>query len=59
MRIGELAALTGLAPATIRYYERRGLLARAGRTTSGYRTYSPETGLQLRYARGGSSERCC
>jgi len=48
MRIGELAALTGLAPATIRYYERRGLLARPTRTTSGYRSYSAEAGLQLR-----------
>lgn len=51
MRIGELAALTGLAPATIRYYERRGLLARPGRTTSGYRSYAPEAGLQLRVIR--------
>ena len=51
MRIGELAALTDLAPGTIRYYERRGLLARPGRTTSGYRSYSPETGLQLRLIR--------
>jgi DNA-binding transcriptional MerR regulator len=51
MRIGELAGLAGLAPATIRYYERRGLLPRPGRTASGYRSYSPETGLQLRLIR--------
>jgi len=51
MRIGELAGLPGLAPATIRCYERRGLLSRPSRTPAGYRTYSPEAGLQLRLIR--------
>ena len=51
MRIGELARLAGLAPATIRYYERRGLLPRPVRTSSGYRSYSAEVGLQLRLIR--------
>jgi DNA-binding transcriptional MerR regulator len=51
MRIGELAGLAGLAPATIRYYERRGLLSRPGRTAAGYRSYSPDARLQLRLIR--------
>jgi MerR family mercuric resistance operon transcriptional regulator len=51
MRIGELAGLAGVAPATIRYYERRGLLPRPGRTPAGYRSYSPEASLQLRLIR--------
>lgn len=51
MRIGELAGLAGLNPATVRYYERRGLLSRPARTTAGYRTYPAETVVQLRLIR--------
>ena len=51
MRIGELAGLTGLNPATVRYYERRGLLSRPARTTAGYRSYPAETVVQLRLIR--------
>jgi len=40
MKIGELAARTGLTAHTIRYYERIGLLPRAGRGASGQRDYS-------------------
>jgi DNA-binding transcriptional MerR regulator len=39
MRIGELAARTGVSVQTIRYYERRGLIPRPARTPAGYRTY--------------------
>jgi MerR family transcriptional regulator, mercuric resistance operon regulatory protein len=39
MRIGELAGLVGVNPATVRYYERRGLLRRPARTTAGYRSH--------------------
>ncbi len=38
----ELAGLTGVSPDTLRHYERKGLLARAHRTASGYRRYPPE-----------------
>ena len=38
MRIGELAARTGLAPSAIRYYEQEGLLPRVVRR-SGQRVY--------------------
>ncbi len=51
MRIGELARLAGLNTATIRYYERRGLLTRPGRTTSGYRAYPAQSVVQLRLIR--------
>ena len=51
MRIGELGRLAGVQPATIRYYERRGVLSRPQRTPSGYRTYPAEAGLQLRLIR--------
>jgi len=40
MKIGELAVRAGVTVDAIRFYERRGLLARAPRTASGYRTYS-------------------
>ncbi|MBY0271679.1 MAG: Cd(II)/Pb(II)-responsive transcriptional regulator [Burkholderiales bacterium] len=39
MRIGELAAATGVEVETIRYYEREKLLAPPGRQSNGYRTY--------------------
>lgn len=39
MKIGELAALTGTAVETIRYYEREGLMPAAPRTDSNYRLY--------------------
>jgi MerR family Zn(II)-responsive transcriptional regulator of zntA len=48
MRIGELARLSGVRPATLRYYESRGLLSRPARTDSGYRSYTPTSAAQLR-----------
>lgn len=42
MKIGELAALTGAAVETIRFYEAEGLLQPAERSVSNYRTYGPE-----------------
>ncbi len=42
MKIGEVAARTGLTAQAIRYYEREGLLPRASRTHTGYRLYGPE-----------------
>ncbi|MFI6213263.1 MerR family DNA-binding protein [Nocardia brasiliensis] len=39
MRTGELAARAGVNAQTLRYYERRGLLARPPRSPSGYRSY--------------------
>jgi len=48
MRIGELARLSGMRPATLRYYERRGLVSPPARTAAGYRSYTPESAAQLR-----------
>ena len=49
LRIGELAAQGGVSIDTIRYYERRKLLPRAGRTSGGFRLYTPETVERLRF----------
>lgn len=43
MRIGELAAISGLSAHTIRYYERIGLMPAASRNGSGHRSYDPRT----------------
>lgn len=47
-RIGEAASRSGLTPATIRFYEDIGLLERARRSDSGYRTYGKEDLRKLR-----------
>ncbi|KWH34487.1 MerR family transcriptional regulator [Burkholderia stagnalis] len=47
MKIGELAARTGLTPSRIRFYERIGLLTSVERQANGYRTYSPEAVVML------------
>lgn len=49
MLIGEVAALAGMPTATVRYYERRGLIAEPSRTPAGYRQYGPDTGRRLRF----------
>ena len=49
MKIGELAAATGLAPSAIRFYEQSGLLPAAERAANGYRSYSAEAVERLRY----------
>lgn len=43
LRIGEVAARSGVSIDTVRYYERRRLLPRAPRTTGGFRLFGPET----------------
>ncbi|MCI0659673.1 MAG: MerR family transcriptional regulator [Acidobacteria bacterium] len=42
MRIGEVAAQAGVNVQTIRFYERRGLLKKPQRLSSGYRDYPAE-----------------
>lgn len=47
MKIGQLADKTGLSIQTIRFYERKALLAAPERTQSNYRSYSEEALKQL------------
>jgi len=51
LTIGKVAALTGVTPDTIRYYERLGLLQKPARTTSNYRVYPKEVVNRLRLVR--------
>jgi MerR family transcriptional regulator, copper efflux regulator len=43
LRIGEVAASSGVSIDTVRYYEKRRLLPRAPRTEGGFRLFAPET----------------
>lgn len=51
MRIGELSQRVGVPAATVRYYEKRGLLRKPPRTEAGYRSYPAEAALELRLIR--------
>jgi DNA-binding transcriptional MerR regulator len=55
MRIGELAALSGVPTKTIRYYESIGLLAPPGRTAAGYRSYEPDAADRLAFIRAAQA----
>ncbi|WP_030154487.1 MerR family transcriptional regulator [Glycomyces sp. NRRL B-16210] len=48
LRPGEVAEAAGVNRETLRYYERRGLLAEPRRTLGGHRLYPPETVTTLR-----------
>ncbi len=49
LTIGHLAQLGGVNLETIRYYERRGLIPKPGRTAAGYRQFSPDAARRLRF----------
>lgn len=51
MKIGELAKAAGVGIDTVRYYERRGLLATPLREASGYRCYRRADVAPLRFIR--------
>lgn len=51
MKIGELAAATGVSERMIRHYEKIGLIPRARRRTSGYRDYGDRDVNTLRFVR--------
>lgn len=51
MTIGQLARGAGLKVSTVRYYERRRLLADPRRGDSGYRQYAPEAVARIRFIR--------
>ncbi len=48
LRVGQVAAAAGVNLETLRYYERRGLLARPDRSLGGHRLYPPQVVTQLR-----------
>jgi len=49
LQIGEVAARAGVSTDTVRYYERRRLLARAPRTGGGFRLFAPETVKRIHF----------
>jgi MerR family mercuric resistance operon transcriptional regulator len=51
MTIGKLAAAEGVSVETVRFYQRRGLLAEPQRHGSGYREYSEDDWARLKYSR--------
>lgn len=51
MRIGDLAVAAKIATETVRYYEKRGVLAAPPRSANGYRTYDETALNQLRFIR--------
>lgn len=51
MKIGELAKRAGVGIDTVRYYEREGLLPKAVRLASGYRSYDEDELRRLRFVR--------
>lgn len=52
LRIGEVAGQAQVNVQTLRYYERRGLIAEPERTSSGYRLYPRETVRLVRFIKG-------
>lgn len=51
MQIGELARAAGVKISTLRYYERRELLAPTGRTSGNYREYDTDALRRVRFIR--------
>jgi DNA-binding transcriptional MerR regulator len=49
LRIGELAARSGVSIDTVRYYERRRLLPRAPRRPGGFRVFAPDAVERIRF----------
>jgi Hg(II)-responsive transcriptional regulator len=49
VRTSELATLAAVNPQTLRYYERRGLLATPVRSAGGYRAYPDEAVRRVRF----------
>lgn len=55
LRIGDLASQTDVTVETLRYYEKRGLLAAPGRRESGYREYPEAAVQQVRFIKRAQS----
>jgi len=55
MTISQLAKATGFPVSTIRFYERRGLLRPAGRSSGNYRLYGRGAGERLTFIRAAQA----
>lgn len=51
LRIGDVAARSGVSRDTVRHYERLGIIAKAPRTAGGYRLYSEAVVERIRFVR--------
>lgn len=51
MRTSQVAAQAAVGVETLRYYERRGLLAKPSRSVSGYRSWPPEAVRVVRFVK--------
>ena len=51
LTIGQVARQAGIGVETVRFYERRGLLAQPSRRASGYRQYTEDVVARLRFIR--------
>ncbi len=51
MKIGTVAKAAGIGIDAVRFYERQGLIPEPARQPSGYRAYSPDVVLSLRFIR--------
>src|SRR6266852_9057309 len=49
LTIGQVVSRAGVGIATVRFYEREGLLKKPGRTPSGYRQYDEDVIAQLQF----------
>ena len=52
LTVSRLAEAAGVAPDTVRYYERKGLIPPPERTAAGYRIYDEAIVRRLRFIRG-------
>lgn len=51
LRIGELAARSGVSIDTLRYYDRLGVLRPTGRTEGRFRLYAPDSVARVRFVK--------
>jgi len=53
VKIGELAAASGMTTKTLRFYDASGLLSPQARTANGYRHYGPDALARIDFIRRG------
>lgn len=55
LKVSDVAAEAGVSSDTIRFYERKGLLAPPERTSNGYRQFDPGAVRRVRFIKGAQS----